>query len=183
MTAEKGCRLFYTLNGSAVEFELGAGSVVVGRSQDCDLMISDDSVSRRHAELTLKGDSWYIKDLGAKNGIVQNDRTVAHSRLSNGDRFKLGNVHFTYQSKARNLGISFSENVTARSMKLDSISMEEASLMMLGVKEPSDDTLLSEANDWIPGLMSEAAQSLLASGGLDEMFEAILSLAFAHMPA
>ena len=31
--------------------------------------------------------------------------------------------------------------------------------------------------------MSEAAQSLLASGGLDEMFEAILSLAFAHMPA
>jgi adenylate cyclase len=183
MTAEKGCRLFYTLNGSAVEFELGAGSVVVGRSQGCDLRISDDSVSRRHAELTLEGDSWYIKDLGAKNGIVLNERTVANSRLSNGDRIKLGNVSFTYQSKARGLGISFLEDPTARSMKLDSISMEEASLLMSGVKDPGDDTLLSEANDWIPALMSEAAQSLLASGGLDEMFEAILSLAFAHMPA
>jgi adenylate cyclase len=146
-------------------------------------VVSDESVSRRHAELTLDEGSWYIKDLGAKNGIGLNERIVAHSRLSNGDKIKLGNINFTFKSKAKGLGISFAEDATARSMRLDSISMEEASLIMSGAKDPGEDTLLFETNDWIPALMSEAAQSLLASGGLDEMFEVILSLAFAHMPA
>jgi pSer/pThr/pTyr-binding forkhead associated (FHA) protein len=173
MAAEEACQLLYTLGGRVVEFELVAGSVVVGRSQDCDLVISDDSVSRRHAELTLEGGSWYIKDLGAKNGTALNERIIVRSRLSNGDQLRLGNFNFTFQSRATGLEISFSEDPTAQGLKLDSISMEEASLMMLGSKESGDDTLMFEANDWIPALMSEAAQSLLASGGVDEMFEVI----------
>ena len=183
MNAGEGCRLLYTLCGSAVEFELGAGSVVIGRSPDCDLVITDESVSRRHVELTLEGGSWCLKDLGAKNRISLNDQIVAKSQLTDGDQIKLGNVTFTFKSKAKGLGISFAEDSTARSMRLDSISMEEASLIMSGSKGPEENTLLFETNDWIPALMSEAAQSLLASGSLDEMFEAILSLAFAHMPA
>ena len=183
MKASQSPRLFYTLNGSLVEFELSKELVVVGRSESCDLVILDDSVSRHHAELSMEGDTWFIKDAGAKNGVVLNGRTVKRSRLSNEDSIKLGDVVLTFNSVGAGLDISFTKVETVRSTRLDTISMEETSHFLSGKESSGEETILSERNEWIPALMSEAAQSLLASGGLEEMFETILSLAFAHMPA
>ncbi|MFO7564879.1 MAG: FHA domain-containing protein [Enhygromyxa sp.] len=61
-----------------VELKFGATSrqlnhfktrVMVGRDeQECELWVNDSSVSRRHAELWLEGDTVYIRDLGSANG-------------------------------------------------------------------------------------------------------------------
>ena len=73
--------------------------VVIGRSRECDVQLSDPNVSRRHAELRQEGASYWIVDLDSTNGIEVNgrklkrwkheDRRPRHTRLD-GDRLKPG---------------------------------------------------------------------------------------------
>ena len=54
-------------------FPPGSGtSFSIGRTQDCDLRISDLSVSRRHAQLDRGEDGWRLSDLGSHNGTRVN---------------------------------------------------------------------------------------------------------------
>ena len=70
---------------------------VLGRSRECDCVLADPNVSRRHAELRRgsTGD-WQIVDLGSTNGIKVNDRQVDRSRLSPGDEVTLGTTRFVF---------------------------------------------------------------------------------------
>jgi FhaA, N-terminal domain/FHA domain len=70
---------------------------VLGRSRECDCVLSDPNVSRRHAELRRgqTGD-WQVVDLSSTNGIKVNDRQVDRSRLSPGDVVTLGTTRFTF---------------------------------------------------------------------------------------
>ncbi|HUH05434.1 MAG TPA: sigma 54-interacting transcriptional regulator [Kofleriaceae bacterium] len=52
------------------------GKVVIGRSDECDVVIDDPSVSRRHLLLHL-GDEVYVEDLGSANGTRVRDARVA----------------------------------------------------------------------------------------------------------
>lgn len=69
---------------------LTGGRVVVGRSRECDLVLEDPNVSRRHAELSEEGGAWVIRDLGSTNGIVINGGRVEEAALSPGDEIVLG---------------------------------------------------------------------------------------------
>ena len=56
---------------------------VIGRSRDCDVVLSDQNVSRRHAEVRPSGGKWIVKDLGSTNGVKVNGRRItARSRSS-----------------------------------------------------------------------------------------------------
>ncbi len=44
------------------------GETVLGRDEDCDVVLDDDRVSRRHAILASGGPDWSIADAGSKNG-------------------------------------------------------------------------------------------------------------------
>ena len=70
---------------------------VLGRSRECDCVLDDPNVSRRHAELRRgnTGD-WRIVDLGSTNGVKVNGRRVDDSRLSPGDEVILGTTKFTF---------------------------------------------------------------------------------------
>lgn len=46
----------------------GAGPVVLGRAPECDVVLLDESISRRHAELSVVGRDRQLADLGARNG-------------------------------------------------------------------------------------------------------------------
>ena len=68
-------------------------SLIVGRSgNSCDIVIDyDDSVSGRHCELSVKGDSWYVRDLRSSNGTRVNNRKVFQElMLKNGDILGIG---------------------------------------------------------------------------------------------
>jgi len=49
----------------------------IGRDPSCDIYIKDNSVSRRHAAIRFTGDFYVIQDLGSKNGVLVNDKTLA----------------------------------------------------------------------------------------------------------
>ena len=46
--------------------------LTIGRDRDCDLVLSDRTVSRLHAVLRLFGDQWFLDDLGSTNGTRVN---------------------------------------------------------------------------------------------------------------
>jgi len=46
---------------------------VVGREPDCDVVLDDDRVSRRHARLAFDGSGWSVADLASKNIPLEGD--------------------------------------------------------------------------------------------------------------
>ncbi len=71
---------------------------VIGRAPDADLVISDNDASRRHVEITRRGDQVCIKDLGSKNGSTLDDaRLVAgkETRWPPGLRLAIGTTRLS----------------------------------------------------------------------------------------
>jgi hypothetical protein len=76
---------------------LSGSRVVVGRSRDCDVVVSDPNVSRRHAELRRGEEGWSVVDLGSTNGVKVNGRRVTDARLRSGDRITVGVTDLTFE--------------------------------------------------------------------------------------
>jgi hypothetical protein len=76
---------------------LSGSRVVIGRSRECDVVISDPNVSRRHAELRRDENGWHVVDLGSTNGVKVNGRRVDQSALRAGDRVTIGVTDFTFE--------------------------------------------------------------------------------------
>jgi pSer/pThr/pTyr-binding forkhead associated (FHA) protein len=70
---------------------VGPAGVTLGRSRQCDVVLSDANVSREHAEIRPRGGSWVLTDLGSTNGSRLNGRAVEGSEvLKPGDDIELG---------------------------------------------------------------------------------------------
>ncbi|MGZ8378956.1 MAG: adenylate/guanylate cyclase domain-containing protein [Gemmatirosa sp.] len=70
----------------------GGGALVVGRSAECSLILSDPTVSRRHAEVHAVDDHLVVMDLGSRNGTFRNGVRVERARLRPGDVVAFGVV-------------------------------------------------------------------------------------------
>src|SRR3954469_25226247 len=76
-------------------FELPHGrSLVVGRGINSDIAIYDPTISRRHAELTVRADGVQVKDLDSSNGTCINGNRVTSGRLGIDDSVTFGKVVF-----------------------------------------------------------------------------------------
>ena len=70
------------------------GNVVIGRSPECDVVISDDSVSRRHAILRI-GPQLMLEDLGSANGTRVQGRVLAKGEaaaITLGEAVQIGTI-------------------------------------------------------------------------------------------
>ena len=77
---------------------IGPAGATIGRSRQCDVVLTDPTVSRRHAELRPRGGSWVLSDLGATNGVALNGRRIdAPEVVRPGDRIELGTAVMTFE--------------------------------------------------------------------------------------
>lgn len=75
----------------ASERECSNGALTMGRGADCDVVVTDHSMSRHHARITEAGGTWTVEDLGARNGtFVNGERITAPRELTPGDTIKMG---------------------------------------------------------------------------------------------
>ncbi|MGI8622354.1 MAG: FhaA domain-containing protein [Solirubrobacteraceae bacterium] len=77
---------------------LGTTGAVLGRSRDCEVVVVDENVSRRHAEVRPSGGAWTVRDLGSTNGVrVNGHRVDGAQSLKPGDRIELGRSTVTFE--------------------------------------------------------------------------------------
>ena len=62
----------------------------IGRDPSNHLWIPDPVLSRHHCLLTRKGDQFFIRDLGSRNGTIVNGMTVDELQLRHGDQISIG---------------------------------------------------------------------------------------------
>jgi pSer/pThr/pTyr-binding forkhead associated (FHA) protein len=91
--------------GKQVEVTLGEEEVIIGRSNEVDVVLPSDKVSRRHAALRFWGGDYVLKDLKSRNGTFVNTQKVSVAKLEPGDSIRLGEyeLHFEkFSPKAPN---------------------------------------------------------------------------------
>jgi hypothetical protein len=74
------------------------GGAVIGRSRDCDVVLDDAGISRRHAHIRLAAGGWTIEDLHSTNGVLLNGEQLHGARpLRVGDRIELGSTEIVFE--------------------------------------------------------------------------------------
>ena len=84
-------------DGERRSFSLSREMMVIGRRQDCDLMIPLGEISRKHCRIIRDGDSLRLEDLGSSNGTFHNGRRIQEAVLEPGDTVQVGPVSFVVQ--------------------------------------------------------------------------------------
>jgi hypothetical protein len=69
---------------------LNRSEFVVGRGEDCEVVLPDRQVSRRHFRIVRDDDGYSVEDLGSKNGTYVNGAAVRGSvQLQDGDEIQV----------------------------------------------------------------------------------------------
>ncbi|MBS0260813.1 MAG: FHA domain-containing protein [Planctomycetes bacterium] len=84
---------------------LGGGSpiplrrprIVVGRAPECDVVLSEPTVSGKHCLLELRDDIWYAFDLASRNGIRINGIRCQEGRIEPGSELGVAGCGFRLQ--------------------------------------------------------------------------------------
>ena len=69
---------------------LRGAEFTIGRSEDCDLVLSDNRISRVHARVIEEGGNYFIIDAGSRHGIFVNGERRSRSRLDHNDQIAFG---------------------------------------------------------------------------------------------
>ncbi|WNG39658.1 FHA domain-containing protein [Archangium violaceum] len=79
------------------EFVFEQDSVLIGRVAECDVVLYDAGISRRHCRIFSEGGEYFVEDLGSSNGTRVNGTPVEGKQaLSKGDQLSLGPVVFVF---------------------------------------------------------------------------------------
>jgi hypothetical protein len=71
-------------------YEIGPHPLVIGRMNECDIVVNDSNVSRRHAEIWRTSEGVAIKDLQSTNGTFVNGHRITAVSLSPRDEIEIG---------------------------------------------------------------------------------------------
>lgn len=71
--------------------ELGSAPIMMGRAQECTLVLDDDYASGKHARLFPQGSRWFLEDLGSTNGTwLSEEQLTRASTVEPGDPIRIG---------------------------------------------------------------------------------------------
>ena len=94
-------QLVSTGNGPSIP--LDKPIVLLGRQDECDIVLDSRKVSRKHCCLALINQMVFIRDLSSTNGCLVNGRRFREHRLQDGDLITVGQhqMRFAGQSGTR----------------------------------------------------------------------------------
>lgn len=173
-------RLRFQLHGEDRLVPLSGGKVRLGRGADNDVVLSDASVSRYHAEIRRESDGWVIHDMKSTNGVEVNGMPVERAVLEAGDRLRIGAFELA------------AEAVEATSVR----PVPEPDFPDLGnatIIRPLADFAAAYAKekeeagpeDWtlrMFGFLTRLARELMVADSVDQVLAGVLDLAFEAFP-
>src|SRR6266567_3235286 len=78
-------------------YQITKPKITLGREPANDIVLSDTSVSRHHAQITLNNGTWTITKLARQNTVIVNHRNVQQSAINDRDTIGLGGTSFLFQ--------------------------------------------------------------------------------------
>jgi pSer/pThr/pTyr-binding forkhead associated (FHA) protein len=98
LLGKRGLLVVVSKNALGKAFVVDKQSLVLGRKEDCDIIIEDELLSREHCRISVdeKG-NFFIEDLKSTNSTWLNSVELkTKSELRYGDRILLGNTIFRF---------------------------------------------------------------------------------------
>lgn len=87
--------------GGNSEIPLVDDVTTLGRAPSCQVIIDNDFASRRHAQIIRRDDSYWLRDLDSKNGILlDGQRVTVESLLVDGAEIRIGEALFYFVDPA-----------------------------------------------------------------------------------
>ena len=88
------------LNGpqKGQDFRLVGGKNLVGTAADCDIVLTDQFMSSRHAVIRHEDGNFMLVDLDSTNGTFVNDDRVSKEELIDNDRVRFGKTELKFKS-------------------------------------------------------------------------------------
>lgn len=103
---EKPARLIVvSTNFARQEFPLEKAAVVIGRTDDNDVVLNHRSISRHHAKIVREGEHFHISDLQSANGVRVNGEEYGKVELRKGDLIDLGHVRLIFVPPGQDIDI------------------------------------------------------------------------------
>ena len=83
-----------TIHGSdfGKKFTLNKSEMTIGRGESIDIRIASENVSRQHAKIVQKEQTFVLEDLNSTNGTFVNTKKVTETTLRDGDLILIGNT-------------------------------------------------------------------------------------------
>jgi pSer/pThr/pTyr-binding forkhead associated (FHA) protein len=78
--------------------------LMVGRRENCDVILRFGNVSSNHCELTLESGYWFVKDLGSRNGTRLNGYRITKKRMDPGDTLSIAKRDYKAKYSPAELG-------------------------------------------------------------------------------
>jgi adenylate cyclase len=190
-------RLRYAVDGESRYFPLTGPRVRLGRGSDNDVVLSDVSVSRYHAEIRREGDGWSIYDLKSTNGVELNRAAVQRAPLQAGDRLSIGVFELTVEPHA-DIRAQRDLVVTAQpeDVSVDLATLTNATIVRpladfaeaLGLTGKLDAPLPASAptdlayTNRMFGFLTRLAKVLINAESVDDVLTRVLDIAFEALP-
>ncbi len=73
------------------------GWITVGRAANSDIVLDEQFVSSTHARMVLRGQFYWVEDLGSTNGTFVNEKQVTEAQLKLDSRLRVGETTFRYE--------------------------------------------------------------------------------------
>ncbi len=86
------------IEGEALEsrFVVAAGDVLLGRSKDAEMRLTDGAASREHAAILADSGTFTLEDLQSTNGTFLNGKRIRSAKLEDGDEIRIGRTTFLF---------------------------------------------------------------------------------------
>ena len=75
---------------------LGAGVTTIGRAEDNDVVMEDNTVSRHHARISLQGGQFFVEDEGSGSGTLVEGAPAARTLLASGATLQVGETQVMF---------------------------------------------------------------------------------------
>ena len=162
-------------------YELPDAPALLGR-ESRQLHLSDNTVSRRHAELHPTEGEWILKDLGSSNGTYVNGQRVVNTyALKLGDQIRVGNTLLVFGAQPGIMRAAGGNVSLAGDDKMDSAIMHaipsSEDSMVLAVPEPTAAAMSNLK------LLYQLGAALGSSFDVNQVLEVVMDLVFEHVKA
>jgi pSer/pThr/pTyr-binding forkhead associated (FHA) protein len=83
---------------TVLEYAIKTLPVTIGRKSENHIVLEEKNVSRKHAQIIIKDDQFFIEDLGSTGGTLLNGETVTEKDLHTGDLIGIGGYQLVFDS-------------------------------------------------------------------------------------